>query len=701
MPPDAGQSFNFASPGWLWGLALLPLLWLLYALFFREKAQNRELLNFADAHLLPHLLADGDGGAARKKGLGLPLAAWSVIFALGLVAMAGPRWDYTELKAFSSTRNLVILLDLSKSMDAQDVKPSRLTRAREEIEDIAQGAKAVNIGFIVFDSVPHMITPLTDDRQTLIHLLPSFNTGLSYISGHNLAPALDMARGMLASAPGSEKNVLVISDGGFDDGDAAIYRAEKKLTEAGARIHVMGVGTKQGAPVRDKDGFIQKDGATQLFRIDEDRLRRIASDGNGIYTGADYFDNGTRALLSEVERPSSSNTESGKTTRFWDERFYVFLFPALLLLLPWFRRNAAFPLALVLLLSLPGHSAQAFEWRDLFLNKDQQGQKALEDKQYGKAEQKFDDPYRRGVAQYRAGNYDEAAKSFAASKRPDVTGKAEYNLGNAQLMAGKVQDAINTYEDVLKKDPGNDNAKHNLEIAKKLLEQQQQQSSDKNQKQDQNQQQSKNDKQNQSKSQQDQNQKQGQDQQQNQANNSQDKQQQDKQQQQNQQSPSSQQQKQAEQQKQDQQSAQQQQKQQEQQDKQNQSDQQQEQQHQQKQDQQSAEQQQKQQAQQDKQNQSAQEQKQDEQKQAEQQKQDQTQQQQQQEAQQKPEGQQGQDQQPENQQQGQPHDTRRTARDVNADQWLDRIQNDPESFLKNKFYIETMRQSKKGAEETP
>ncbi|PJF38389.1 MAG: VWA domain-containing protein, partial [Phototrophicales bacterium] len=144
--------------------------------------------------------------------------------------------------------NLVILLDLSRSMDATDVKPSRLARARQEIEDIAKATASnkngsINIGLIAFAGAVHVITPLTDDMDTMRSLLPSLNTDIVYTQGARLVPALTRAAEMLSSAPGNEKHILVLSDGDFDDGAISILSTEQSLVKQGIHIHAMGIGT--------------------------------------------------------------------------------------------------------------------------------------------------------------------------------------------------------------------------------------------------------------------------------------------------------------------------------------------------------------------------------------------------------------------------------------------------------------------------
>jgi len=487
------SAFHFSEPLWLWGMVALPLVWILYTAFYKRGSRDTgKLKDFADEHLLPHLLAQEEKSGGKGHGAWLPLLAWSLIWTCGLLAMAGPRWDFTEVKTFTPGRDLVILLDLSKSMDAQDIKPSRTARAHQEIEDIVKASKGTNIGLIAFATVPHLITPLSDDTETLMSLLPYLKPDLVYTQGSHLAPALEMAGQLLKTVPGDDKYVLIISDGGFDDGDARILEAERSLRSQNVRIDVMGIGTSEGAPMPDgRNGYLKKNGSLVFSRLEEDSLKRIARDGGGSYLEASYLGGDTQTFLAGLENAAAAKHETQKTSRFWEERFYVFLIPFALLLLPWFRRNASFPVVLVLFIFMHVSRAHAFDWDSLYLNDNQQGAKYLQQGQYDSAVDKFDDPYRRGVAEYKAGKYDAAAQSFQKADRPEIMTDARYNLGNAQLMSGKIEDAIKSYEDVLKINPDHANAQHNLEIAKKLLEKKQQQQNQNQQQQNQQQQEKK------------------------------------------------------------------------------------------------------------------------------------------------------------------------------------------------------------------
>lgn len=508
-PETTYSGFHFSEPQWLWTLAVVPVLWILYRIFYSSgPTKNDRLRAFADPHLLPHLISGTEGGL-KGNGLWRALLLWSAIWICSVLAMAGPRWDYTEIEAFRPANSLVIVLDLSRSMDVADVKPSRLARARQEIEDISRSSRGLNIGLVAFANIAHMITPLTDDKATLERLLPSIKTDLVYTQGSRLSPALHMARRMLESQKGEEKHILLLSDGGYEEPYGPIYRALREITDKGMKVHVLGLGTSQGGPVPDGiGGYVRSSTGTVISKMDTGRLKQIASDGNGIYREASYLDDDTNDILRQITIKADQSEDTRKILRFWEERFYVFLFPCILLVLPWFRRGAAFPVVLLLLLSL-STPAQAFSLRDLFLTKEQQGRQALEQKNYEEAEKMFsDDPYRRGVVEYKSGKYNEAEKSFSEVQRPEVRENAEYNRGNAQMMSGKLKDAIKTYEKVLKDNPDHKDAQHNLDIAKKMLEEQNKQQENQNQKQKQDRQQKQNqkDQQKQDKNQQQQNQ---------------------------------------------------------------------------------------------------------------------------------------------------------------------------------------------------
>jgi Ca-activated chloride channel family protein len=424
------------------------------------------LERFIDPHLLTHLLKNSNAPARNSWAA---LLLWVAAWLCGTVAMAGPRWNYTDQKTFRASQDLVIVLDLSQTMNAQDVKPSRVARARQEIQNILDMRRAEQVGLVAYAAVPHLVTPLTDDIRTIRNLLPALDTSLVTLQGDRLGPALAMAAAMLKAEPGDSKSILVISDGGFEEEDVAgLVRAA-----GGAAIYTMGIGTTAGAPIPGPDGGRLRlaNGEEAISHLQDRRLQMLATAGHGFYVEADYSDDDTRAILGRVEALNGKAQAGQDTVRVWDERFYIPAFLLALLLLPWFRKGAAF-LAMMSLASifLAGGQAQAATPAELFRNQDQQAKAAYDQGNYKAAMAKFHTTYRRGVAAYRAHAYAQAAALFKASltqKGGDLN--ALYDLGNAQLMQYQPENAIRSYEEVLKQRPDDAPALHNLAIAREML----------------------------------------------------------------------------------------------------------------------------------------------------------------------------------------------------------------------------------------
>lgn len=472
------EDLHFANATWLWGMVAIPLVWVLFFLFYNPYRPLKHLEQFIDTHLLPFLLVGKKDG---KRSYVKSLVLWSFVWACLTIAFAGPRWSFREIEVLSKDQSLVILLDLSESMNAKDIKPSRLIRSRQKIEDLLNKSTGVKIGLVAFAADPHMIAPLTDDKETIRHLLPSLDTDLVYIQGSKLSAALDMAAVMLDAEPGANKAVLVISDGELEDGSA--LSAAKKIADKGVLIYAMGVGTAEGAILQDKEGnSIKNNGSPILSKLVKGQLEEISKIGKGKYFDSHYGEEEELILRQLSDRANA--VEAGKTNRLWEEGFYFLIFPALPIFLWWFRRGSMFLIPFLIFLPLQA------DLHDLnkayFMNSEEAGKAAFDDDDFKTAANDFQDPYRKGVAHYKAGDFAEAEKMFRQSSRPEVAADAGYNLGNALVQQNKLKKAVTAYENVLKKWPDHTSAKENLELVKKMLEQQKQDK--KNQKDQQNQQ---------------------------------------------------------------------------------------------------------------------------------------------------------------------------------------------------------------------
>jgi len=330
-----GAGFHFAQPLWLLAL-LVPLAVWFQAVRRRRIRSGRSLDRYADRHLLPYLALV----STPTEGHGRLFAAWTLLWALGVVALAGPRWDYTEVTLFRPGADVVILLDLSKSMDATDVKPSRLGRARQEIEDLIKDTRGVRIGLVAFASVAHVVAPVTEDAVTLRHLLPALSTDLVRLTGSRLTAGLDRAERLLAGQPpDSTRSVLLISDGDFAEN--GLLDAANRLRSAGIKLHVLGVGTPQGGEVPGPAGVPLRDSRGWQVKspLDEAGLQALAQAGGGIYRRADYRGDDTAAIVASIRAADTPEADERDARRIWHERFDIPLLLMMALIVLRFRQR--------------------------------------------------------------------------------------------------------------------------------------------------------------------------------------------------------------------------------------------------------------------------------------------------------------------------------------------------------------------------
>lgn len=330
------SSFHFSEPAWLWALLLcIPVaLWLLV---MPGLGRNERIRNYADAHLMPYLLGRTETSPrARWK----RFARWMVIWTLMVLAMAGPRWDFTDVQLFRPGTNLLVLFDISRSMEVTDVRPSRLARGRQELEDILNLNRGIRVGVIAFASVAHVISPITEDMNGIRRVLSALDTRLVRLQGSRLSFALDRAKELIAGQPKESVNaLLIITDGDFDEG--GLEDRMREFANAGVRVHILGVGTPEGdtVPGNGNPWLMTRDGKPVTSALNESELKGLASAGGGIYERADYRDSDTRDILGQVKAAALPDAKNDERTRIWNERFYLLAGLAMLLLLPQFRRT--------------------------------------------------------------------------------------------------------------------------------------------------------------------------------------------------------------------------------------------------------------------------------------------------------------------------------------------------------------------------
>ncbi len=456
------EQFHFLRPIWL--LALLPLLALLWH-GFNHRRLSRSWQSVVDAKLLPHLL--GDHRKGRSSGL------WSILgiaASLAILALAGPVWDKLPQPIFRQQSALVIALDLSRSMDAGDIRPSRLTRARLKIADILNLRDEGQTALVAYAADAFVVTPLTEDAATINALLPALSTGLMPSQGSNAANALTQSFALFDNAGITRGDILLLSDG-FDDRELAAMQVLMQENSQ-YRVSVLGVGTEQGGPIPVANSGFLKDqqGAIVVARLRQESLRKIAEAGGGglQLISADATD--INSLLNSMSsRFENDAVESDLQADVWRELgpwLVLMLLPLVAML---FRRGVLLVLPLLLLPMPP--EANALGWDDLWKNQDQRGIEAFEQKEYEAASGLFNRPEWKATSAFRAGDYEQSLKDWEGLNSE----RAHYNRGNTLAKLEKYKEAIEAYSKALEMNPGHEDAAYNKKLIEDRMQKQQQQ----------------------------------------------------------------------------------------------------------------------------------------------------------------------------------------------------------------------------------
>ena len=453
--------FVFVRPWWLAAVpAGLAMVWWLRRHWNRSGSWE----SIVDPELLPHLIA-GTGTPRREW----PWAVMAIAVVVAGLALAGPAFERLEQPVFRSLAARVIALDVSRSMDARDLVPSRMVRARHKVSDLLRRSRDGRTGLVVFAGDAFVVAPLTRDADTLVHLLSAVDTSVIPVQGSRPDLGLAMARDLLEKGRATIGEIILVTDGvkGPRTRDTA-----ETIAARGVRVSVLAAGTEEGAPVPLAEGGFLKglNGEIVVPRVDMAALRAVAGAGKGRFSTITADDADVDWLLgTRVDDPwRRSLEEVDRTTDEWrDEGPWLAL-----ALLPMaalaFRRGwlLVWLLALVLAPPLPVRDAGAFEFADLWARPDQRAARAIEQGDTGRAVAVAPDHRWRGTALYRGGRYDESAGAFSGGDTADD----HYNRGNALARAGDLRGALDAYREALARHPGHDDAEHNRKIVESLIE---------------------------------------------------------------------------------------------------------------------------------------------------------------------------------------------------------------------------------------
>jgi Ca-activated chloride channel family protein len=452
--------FHFIRPYWF--LALLPAA-LFIILSIRNKLARGNWSEVCDDDLLPFILQDSDKHANRRWSS----IAMSIASLLAIIALAGPTWERLPTPAFRNDAALVIALDLSRSMNATDIKPSRLIRARYKVADLLQQRKDGLTALMVYAGDAFTVTPLTDDTATISNQLNALNTDIMPSQGSNTLAALNQAVELLQQGGQQQGSILLIADAINAD---SIAQAKDIL--GNYKLSILGIGTTEGAPIKLADGGFLKDtqGNIVVPRLVTSQLTSLAHTGGGIYQTIRSDDSDIKSLIANTNPVTTQQAadDSKHLVEQWVEKGPWLLLILLPLAALYFRKGLLI-IPLVVLMNYPQDS-YAYEWQDLWQTPDQQAQQAFNKEQYGQAAAQFQSPKWQAAAQYKAEKYQQAAETLQPLEHPSAD--IYYNQATALAKAGKLEQALKTYQKALQLNPEHQDALYNKNLVEEALQKQ-------------------------------------------------------------------------------------------------------------------------------------------------------------------------------------------------------------------------------------
>jgi len=486
---------NFGAPIWLWALAILPLLVLLYARSERRSAIK--LREFVSPRLLPQLAGNVD--RVRRA---IRFAFVLLALSLAIIALAKPRWGYTYEDVKRRGLDLLFAVDTSRSMLSNDVAPNRLERVKLAAQDLITELHGDRVGLIAFAGRAFLQAPLTIDYDAAVESINDLDTKTIPEGGTNISEAIVLTTQTFGKSAMGNRALIIFTDGEELSGDAV--NEARKAADAGVRIFTVGVGTAQGSliPVEGKEGGFVKDAKGQVVKskLDENRLREIAQTTGGIYLHLENGPQTMRQLYTEgLSKLKAAEIDARLSSRPIERYEWPLAGAIVALVASLFmndrkraqtpRRSPAKREALVAasLLFVAAAEVNAVSGIDLY-NKGQyedayaQFQKDLQHNinPADMPKMQFD----AGAAAYKLRDYDKALEAFSQSlvdRSRRVQEKSRYNLGRTleeradlrktnEETLKDLENAAQHYEQALKLDPQDKAAAERLEIVRNKID---------------------------------------------------------------------------------------------------------------------------------------------------------------------------------------------------------------------------------------
>ena len=412
--------------------------------YFMVTGRSKTMKIFSDEVYEKLMLADRTSMGRTTRIVLIFLALFMMI-----IAFARPVIDEGEKEIKAKGTEILIGLDISRSMDAGDIYPSRLQAAKEKVLTLLEQIRGDKVAILAYAADSYLVAPMTRDMGIAAYLLESMDTRMFGNRGSNMEALLE-ASSMFEAAEGSDRAVLLLSDGDEGSLETIIEAARKKRM----RIYAIGMAGEKATPIADgKSGYLNDSGGNIVLSKLNPELKTLALETGGAYTDHTTSPDDILALYGQIAADHEKGEFESEKIRDYTELFYYPLGMAALLLLIAFHSLPRMAVAVIALSMMAGYPQKA-------------------------AAASFDfDKMEEAQAAYAAGEYDKAIRAYDAISGLDHDSDAArlHNMGNAYFRKGDYESALKRYQESLVLDPGNPQTTANMELTKKRIQQQKQQ----------------------------------------------------------------------------------------------------------------------------------------------------------------------------------------------------------------------------------
>lgn len=456
------ELFHFMRPQWLW--AFVPAAFVAVLVVFASN-ENKKWKTIISPELRPFMFTKD-----KRSAIIFPILAFLFISMISIFGVAGPTWSKVEVPGSKSEAVLMVALDVSLSMMAEDIQPNRLERAKFKIEDLLDANPGSRVGLYAFAGTPHTVVPFCSDYSLITHHLAPLSPGIMPVQGSNLREMMLMVDSVMRKIK-APSILLLVTDVPEED-DLSVLTAFVESTPHKVELLVMG--TPQGATVpknRNKTPLKDSSGEIVISKLNTSVLIRLEQHEK-IHVNTLTLDNSDmEALADNIRENLDYQDDNENSDEQWKDMGYVSVILLALFFPFWFRKGWMIQYGWIplFILLMPSCTERAETWEDLWYTKDFQGQQLYDEEAFDDAGNTFTSAFHQGVAYYKAGNFDAASQSFES----DSSVNSLYNLSMAYSQLGRYDDALRVITLASEKEPNNmmlQKAKEQTEVSKHIID---------------------------------------------------------------------------------------------------------------------------------------------------------------------------------------------------------------------------------------